>query len=60
MTITQRIQVWYEDAQQAEIPKRELAVFNNLHEDGTKCLLLTNDLESKLRLGQRRCAVCRS
>jgi hypothetical protein len=29
MTITQRIQVWYEDAQQAEIPKRELAVFKS-------------------------------
>jgi hypothetical protein len=26
-------------------------VFNNFHEDGAKCLLLTNDMESEIEVG---------
>lgn len=51
VTITRRIQVWYEDAPQAEIPARELAAFNELLEDRAECLLLTNDLEKEIEIG---------
>ena len=54
MTITRRIQVWYEDAPQAEIPERELAAFGNLQEDAAECLLLTNDLETEIEVGNTR------
>ncbi|MFO7740373.1 MAG: ATP-binding protein [Desulfatiglandaceae bacterium] len=51
MTITQRIQVWYEDDPQAEIPERELAAFSNLIKDKAECLLLTNELETEMAVG---------
>ena len=51
-TITQRIQVWYEDAQQTEIPQRELTPFSNLDGNVAKCLLLTNDLETEIKIGK--------
>ncbi len=54
VTITRRIQVWYEDAPQAEIPARELAAFNELLEDGAECLLLPTIWRKKWRLGARR------
>jgi len=52
MTITHRIQVWYEGAEQTAIPKRELAVFENLKDDRAERLLLTNDLETDIDLGK--------
>jgi hypothetical protein len=51
MGISQRIQVWYEDNSQADIPERELAPFCNLQEEGAQCLLLTNDLETEMQVG---------
>lgn len=50
-SITQRIQVWYEDALQTEIPERELTAFVDLQKDAGKCLLLTNDLEKEIVVG---------
>jgi predicted AAA+ superfamily ATPase len=51
VTVTRRIQVWYEDAPQAEIPARELAAFSELLDDKAECLLLTNDLEKEMEIG---------
>lgn len=50
-TITRRLQVWYEEALQAEIPQRELAAFSDGQKDAGECLLLTNDLERQIDLG---------
>lgn len=54
MTITRRIQVWYEDVSRTVIPERELAPFGNLEEGGAECLLLTNDLETEIEVGTIR------
>jgi hypothetical protein len=54
VTITQRIQVWYEDALQTEIPERELTAFGALQKDDGKCLLLTNDLEKDIEVGSTK------
>ncbi len=51
VSITQRIQVWYEDALQTEIPQRELTAFADLPKDAGQCLLLTNDLEKEIEVG---------
>ncbi|MBE0648469.1 MAG: ATP-binding protein, partial [Bacteroidales bacterium] len=51
VSITQRIQVWYEDALQTEIPQRELTAFGDLQKDTGQCLLLTNDLEKEIEVG---------
>lgn len=54
MKIIRRIQVWYEDAPQTEIPERELAAFGKLQEDDAECLLLTNDLEKEIEIGTKK------
>jgi predicted AAA+ superfamily ATPase len=54
MTITRRIQVWYEDTPQVEIPERELAAFAGLKKDNAECLLLTNDLETEIEAGDAK------
>lgn len=51
MSMTRRIQVWYDDALQTEIPERELAAFDDLQKDSGLCLLLTNDLEKDIKIG---------
>ncbi len=51
VSITRRIQIWYEDALQAEIPERELTAFGDLQRDAGQCLLLTNDLERDIEIG---------
>ncbi|AJF06611.1 ATP-binding protein [Geoalkalibacter subterraneus] len=51
LKIVRRIQVWYEDAPQSEIPERELAAFEKLQGDDAECLLLTNDLEKDTEIG---------
>jgi hypothetical protein len=51
MKIVRRIQVWYEDAPETEIPERELAAFGNFRTDEAECLLLTNDMEKKMVIG---------
>jgi hypothetical protein len=54
MTITRRIQVWYEDTPQVEIPERELAAFAGLKKEAAECLLLTNDLETEIEVGDTK------
>lgn len=52
MKITKRIQVWYEDPSRVEIPERELATFSGSEAKDAECLLLTNDLETEIQVGQ--------
>lgn len=52
MNIKKRIQVWYDDPSRTVIPKRELAAFTGLEAKGAECLLLTNDLETEMTVGQ--------
>lgn len=52
MTITRRIQVWFEDTPQTQIPPRELVPFSHLDEEVAECLLLTNDLETEIEVGK--------
>ncbi len=54
MKIVRRIQVWYEDAPETEIPERDLAAFGNLQADEAECLLLTNDLEKEIEIGTKK------
>lgn len=57
MTVTRRIQVWYADPSETEIPARESAPFADGDGAEGERLILTNDLESEITVesGKIRC-----
>ena len=56
MKISRRIQVWYEDATETNIPDRELACFQKPLEghESAESILVTNDLEDIIDIGTVR------
>ena len=53
VAVTRRIQVWYEDAPQAEIPERELAAFRDLQEDSAEWKTLLIRLRTQHKAKRR-------